>query len=70
MRVGTMRWVKRWKATRALEGRPCTVICGENTTVMSLGLTIITPLSGSAVAVVLLGSMLGSTLRTTRSKYW
>ena len=58
MRVGTMRWVNRWKFTRAFEGRPCTVICGEKTTVMSRGLTIITPLSGS-VALTSLGLAIG-----------
>ena len=37
MRVGTMRWVNFSKVTLALSGRPCTVICGEKTTVMSRG---------------------------------
>ena len=68
MRIGVMRWVNFSKTTWALVGRPCTVICGLNTTVMSRGLTIITPLSGS-VLFDWLGSV-GTTLRTTMSKNW
>ena len=63
-----MRWVNFSKVTWALVGRPCTVICGLKTTVMSRGLTIITPLSGSTL-LVWLGSE-GMTLRTTMSKNW
>ena len=69
MRVGTMRWVNRSKAHPGVGGTPLHGdLWGEHHGDVT-GVDHHHAVVGQRVAVVLLGSMSGTTLRTTRSKY-